>query len=883
MRSNDIRETFLKYFENYHHQRVKSSSLIPAADPTLLFTNAGMVQFKDAFLGVQLPSYRRATTCQKCVRAGGKHNDLENVGFTVRHHTFFEMLGNFSFGDYFKKEAIAFAWELVTRSYAIPKDRLWITVFQKDDEAFELWKATGVPTNRIIRLGEKDNFWAMGETGPCGPCTEIHYDWGNEHGCQRPDCNPGCACGTRFLEIWNLVFMQFNKDANGTTSALPKPSVDTGAGLERLCSVLQGVYSNYDTDLFRPIIAEVERKTQLRYGQQVDNDISMRVIADHIRAGTFLISDGVTPTNEGRGYVLRRILRRAIRHGKKLGQTKPFLFELVGKVIELLGDVYSDISKNKKIIEVVIREEEDRFHETLDRGMGILEAHIKDAKKSGKNSLAGEVAFKLYDTYGFPLDLITVICKENTLEVDEKGFNSQMEKQRNRSQWERASGAIVEQISKVLANQQIKTSFLGYETLTAEGHLIHLFSEQGSPVDILKVGESGYAVLDKTVFYAESGGQVGDVGTLCSEKGKATVQTTFKVGSTSVHKISVDAGRIEANRLFALQINPSVRQLTAVNHTATHLLHAALRKVLGDRVKQAGSLVEPTRLRFDFTFPRALTREEIARVEALVNEEVSADSEVSVEEMAFEQATQTGALAFFGEKYGDRVRVVRVGKSNEPFSVELCGGTHLSRTSQVGAFKIITESSIASGVRRIEAITGKLAIEHLCSREGLLKDIEQLLGTHGPAAAEKISQLLSENKALKQQNEKLQLQGARLGKETSQSPLWERAITIKDLKVVAEKIPNIDPKLLRSLVDQVRDKIRNRTVVCLGTESEGKAALVVGLSKDLVGQYDASQLVRSIAGKVGGTGGGRGDFAQAGGTKPEGLMEALDDFKNLLK
>jgi alanyl-tRNA synthetase len=889
MKSQEIRETFLRFFEEQGHQRVKSSSLIPASDPTLLFANAGMNQFKDAFLGLSDPGYRRATTCQKCVRAGGKHNDLENVGFTPRHHTFFEMLGNFSFGDYFKKDAIHFAWELVTKKFGIPKDRLRVTVFKDDDEAFELWKAEGVRPDWIVRLGEKDNFWAMGDTGPCGPCSEIFYDWGPEYGCGKPTCAPGCECDVRFLEIWNLVFMQFNRSVDGTLNPLPKPSVDTGSGLERVAAVLQGKYSNYDTDVFAPIFQGIGEVAGKRYHEDEAADISMRVIADHLRAGTFLISDGVNPSNEGRGYVLRRILRRAIRHGKKLGLEKPFLYSLVGKVAESFTTVYPELQTNRKAIETVMREEEERFHETLHRGMGLLEESIQKVTRAGQKILPGDVAFKLYDTFGFPFDLIQVIATENKLTVDEKSFNDLMDKQRQQSSWSRGDDAsLAENLNKAIEAQRWETPFLGYDSrLVESAQCLLTLAADGKSVASLSAGSTGFAIFERTPFYAESGGQVGDKGTISAGGSVAHVETTSKIGKTILHRIKVDKGTLDAKQTYELRVDPAARQRTAINHTATHMLHAALRAVLGDRVKQAGSLVDPDRLRFDFTYPRGVTAEEIEKIETLINDEIRQHHDVTVNEMAYDDAIKTGAMAFFDEKYGDKVRVVRVGNSERAFSVELCGGTHLKNTAEIGFFKILSESSVASGVRRIEAITSTTALDYLKGRHQLLSHIEQKLNARGDLTLTKTEQLVAANKTLQKEIEELKLKVAQSGLKGGGggTALHERAVEVKEknVRLVVEKVPGSNPKILRTLVDQIRDKLKDRTIVVLASEIEGKISICVGITKDLVGEMDAAKLIQPLAQGVGGTGGGKPDFAQAGGTQPERLDESLAKFKDWLR
>lgn len=884
MKSVEIRDKFLKFFEEQGHRRVKSSSLIPAADPTLLFTNAGMVQFKDCFLGLHDPGYKTAVSCQKCVRAGGKHNDLENVGFTPRHHTFFEMLGNFSFGQYFKKEAIAFAWELLTQHFNMPRDRLRITIFEKDDEAFELWKSHGIRPQWITRLGEKDNFWAMGDTGPCGPCSEIHYDWGEKYGCGKPTCDsPSCPCGTRFLEIWNLVFMQFNRDPQGKLNPLPKPSVDTGAGLERMASVLQGVYSNYDTDLFLPLIKEIAGRVGKPYQAQNGSGVSMRVIADHMRSGTFLISDGVIPSNEGRGYVLRRILRRAIRHGKKLGKDSPFLSGLVSPVCDLLGGVYPELKKTKASVAEMIHEEEVRFHETLHRGMGLLEESIQSLKERKQTVLPGDVAFKLYDTFGFPLDLIEVIAKEQNLTVDLDSFRSHMEKQKSSSGTRPGSkGDFLGKIQEKLKPFPT-TVFTGYELLETEAHLLYLFSESVEPVSELKVNERGYAVFNETPFYAEGGGQVGDKGTVGHGSAKAVVSDTFKLGKTFFHQIEVTSGVLKLKENYQLHVDLEHRQLTAINHTATHILHAALRLVLGDRVKQAGSLVERERLRFDFTFPRGLTREEILKLETIVNEEIQKSAPLSATELPYDEAIRQGALAFFDEKYGDKVRVIRVGRGTTTFSSELCGGTHLKNSFEIGIFKIISESAVASGIRRMEAITSRTALQYLNERCTLLDEIENQVGVRKEAALKKIEQLTSEIKLLKKENERLHLNVAKgASQEVGGPALWEKRIFIDSIQVVREQVEG-PPRILRPLVDQIRDKLKEKAVVLLSSREGEKVFLCLGLSKDLQGIWNAGQMIRELAKTVGGTGGGRADFAEAGGNKPEGIEETFQLLDQWIK
>lgn len=878
MKSTEIREKFLQYFESHGHERVKSSSLIPAADPTLLFTNAGMVQFKDVFLGVSKFGFKRATTAQKCVRAGGKHNDLENVGFTPRHHTFFEMMGNFSFGDYFKKEAITFAWKFLTEELRIPKDRLRITVFQDDDEALELWKQQGVRPDWIEKLGEKDNFWSMGDTGPCGPCTEIHYDWGDTYG-SAP--SPGKdESGKRFLEIWNLVFMQFNRDSSGKLEPLPKPSVDTGAGLERLSAVMQGAYSNYDTDLFQPIIQKIGARVGIKYGSNPEADVAMRVIADHLRSSVFLIGDGVIPSNEGRGYVLRRILRRAIRYGKKIGQERPFIFSCVSSVTDLLGTFYPEIEQNRKLIETVVREEEERFHETLHRGLGILEEALKSEQVRKNRTLSGETVFLLYDSYGFPVDLVEVICREHQLNLDKKSFDQLMEKQRLQSGKEKATDKVLlENLFKSVEKITESTKFLGYQTLSSEAQVVCLCDLQGMETNAL-TGE-GYAVFNQSPFYAESGGQVGDKGTLLSRGLKAQVLSTFKVGKQSVLQIKVEEGTLREREKVQLEVNPQLRHLTMRNHTATHLLHAALRRELGERVKQAGSLVDPDRLRFDFTYPKALQPYELKQIEHVVNEQIFKNAKVSVAEMSYDEAIKKGALAFFDEKYGSHVRVVRVGEEGDAFSVELCGGTHLSEISEIGYFKILSESSVASGVRRIEAVTSSKAFEFLNAREGLFSEVESKLGMKESLAVEKIDALLLQVKSLSKENEQLKIKVAQAGKSGKTESL--PSVEIKGVKLISEKVDESDPKILRALVDQFRDKGKENTIVLLLGLGDGKVSLCVGLTKDLVGRLDAGKIVQLLAPEIGGKGGGRADFAQAGGNNPAGIPNTFSKLKEWLE
>jgi alanyl-tRNA synthetase len=882
MTSEQIRESFLKYFENNGHTRVKSSSLVPAADPTLLFTNSGMVQFKDCFLGVQDNGYTRATTSQKCVRAGGKHNDLENVGFTPRHHTFFEMLGNFSFGDYFKEEAIALAWKLLVEEWKLPKEKLWVTVFESDLEAENLWKKIGQPAERIERLGAKDNFWAMGDTGPCGPCTEIHFDWGPTYGKGQ---SPGTDKDGRFLEIWNLVFMQFNRDSQGAMTPLPKPSVDTGSGLERVSSVLQGKFSNYDCDLFAPIIQSISQAVGQPYKESLTDSTSasLRVVADHLRSCTFLIADGVTPSNEGRGYVLRRILRRAIRHGKKLGVQKPFLYGLVKEVTRSLGKFYPEIVVNQNRIETYFREEEEKFHETLHRGMSVLEAAIAESVKSQQKKLSGEVAFKLYDTFGFPLDLTSTIAEEHKLTIDETEFEKLMTLQRTSSQFKGALvGAATENINKKLEAHRTETRFVGYEHVNGTGNLAILFDEEGKDVLSLKEGEKGFAVFDTTPFYAESGGQVGDSGHAESHGNRVSILGSKKNGKTVLHQVEVEKGVMEVRKNFVLKVDEERRRKTTANHTSTHLLHAALRSILGERVKQAGSLVEPEKLRFDFSYPKAVSEEELLAIEATVNRAIRRDLAVECDEMPYDKALETGAIAFFDEKYGDTVRVVSVGGKEDPFSVEFCGGTHLVGSSllEIGVFKILSESSVASGVRRIEAVTGEVAFGFLNDRHSALRRIEQMLGTSDAAA--KIQSLQATSQALQKTVEKLQLQVAQGNSSGTGGQIWDKAESVGSFRLVMESLPAVNPKVLRTLVDQVRDKLKTGSVVVLASSNDGKVSLCLGLTSDLTSKYNASALIQPLAKGLGGTGGGKPDFAQAGGADPARIEGAFAEFRTWL-
>jgi alanyl-tRNA synthetase len=851
--SNELRQAFLDFFAERGHEVVVSSPLVPGNDPTLLFTNAGMVQFKDVFLGLEKRSYDRAVSSQRCVRAGGKHNDLENVGYTARHHTFFEMLGNFSFGDYFKREAIQYAWDFLTGTLELPAERLWVTVFNDDDEAADIWlKEMKIDPERFTRMGEKDNFWAMGDTGPCGPCSEIFYDHG-PHVAGGPPGSPD-EDGDRYVEVWNLVFMQFDRSADGTMKPLPKPSVDTGMGLERMAAVMQGVHSNYEIDLFSNLI-EAAAKT---VGVENDGSSSLNVIADHIRACAFLIVDGVLPGNEGRGYVLRRIIRRAIRHGKKLGTDEPFFHKLVAPLAEEMGDAYPELAKAGAHVEKVLKKEELRFAETLDQGMEILEIAIGDL--SGKQ-LPGEIVFKLYDTYGFPVDLTADIARERDLTIDEAGFEAAMAEQRDRA---RAASKFAASAEGAIITEA-ESAFCGYESTEGSGTVAALFRD-GAQVETLSAGDEGAVILSSTPFYAESGGQIGDTGIL-AETGKLfQVVDTRKNGNAIVHYGAVEEGELKANDSLDAIVDEERRQAIRLNHSATHLMHAALRRVLGDHVQQKGSLVAPDRLRFDFSHYEPVTPEQIAEIERLVNDEIRSNVAADTRLMSYDDAMQSGAVALFGEKYGDEVRVLRFGD----FSVELCGGTHVDRTGDIGVFKITSEGGIASGVRRIEAVTGKGALEWIDAREQTLAEVASLLKSNPDQAAARVEQLLLQNKDLQKR-----LATARHALLTGEGSDQEDEIQeIAGIKVLAARLHDVDAGLLREAVDRAKDKLQNAVIV-LGTVEDGKVLLAAGVTKNNTDRIRAGDLIKPVAERVGGRGGGRPDFAQAGGNKPEALDAAL--------
>ena len=860
--SAELRTAFLNYFKERDHEVVASSSLVPANDPTLLFTNAGMVQFKEVFLGKEKRSYQRAASSQRCVRAGGKHNDLENVGYTARHHTFFEMLGNFSFGDYFKRDAIEFAWEFLTRTLAIPAEKLWVTVYEDDDEAAEIWlNEIKVDTQRFTRIGDKaggkkyesDNFWSMGDTGPCGPCTEIFYD----HGPEVAGGPPGSPDedGDRYIEIWNLVFMQYDRDKQGKLNPLPKPSVDTGMGLERLAAVMQGVHSNYEIDLFVNLIKAAAAVTGC---DDLQNN-SLKVIADHIRSCAFLIVDGVVPSNEGRGYVLRRIIRRAIRHGHKLGRREPFFYKLVATLAEEMGDAYPELPTAQAMVERVLRQEEERFAETLDQGMHILEQAIAELKNK---VIPGATIFKLYDTYGFPADLTGDIARERGLDLDMVGFDQEMNAQRERA---RAASTFAADYGEGLRLEG-ETEFTGYQHLTEPATITELFVE-GQPVDELAAGQSGILVLDRTPFYAESGGQIGDTGSLIGKQGRFRVLDTQKQGGqVFVHLGEVTDGVLKVGDSVEAIVDAARRQDIMLNHSATHLMHAALRRVLGEHVTQKGSLVEADRLRFDFSHFEPISAEQLAEIESLVNEQIRHNLPVETRIMSHQDAINSGAMALFGEKYGEKVRVLSMGD----FSIELCGGTHVTRTGDIGLFKITNETGIAAGVRRIEAVTGQQALKWINRGEQQIQQLAGLLKTERGAVEERVGQLLDRTRSLEKEVERLK------GKLASSQgdDLVSQAIDIHGVKVLAAQLEGTDPKALRDTLDQLKNKLGPSAIV-LATVQGDKVSLVAGVSKDQTQAIKAGELVNLVAQQVGGKGGGRPDMAQAGGNQPAALPAAL--------
>jgi alanyl-tRNA synthetase len=854
MTSAQLRTAFLEFFRERGHAIQPSSSLVPGNDPTLLFTNAGMVQFKDVFLGRDHRDYNKAATSQRCVRAGGKHNDLENVGYTARHHTFFEMLGNFSFGDYFKKEAIHFAWDFLTQELEIPPEKLWVTVFDEDSEAEKIWlDDVGISPDRFSRIGAKDNFWSMGDVGPCGPCTEIFYD----HGADIAGGPPGSPDedGDRYIEIWNLVFMQYDRAADGSLTPLPKPSVDTGMGLERIAAVLQGVHSNYEIDLFQKLLragAELAGISDLTQS-------SLRVIADHIRSCAFLIADGVMPSNEGRGYVVRRIIRRAIRHGYQLGIRDTFFYKLIAPLVEEMGGAFPELKAAQDQVERVLKKEEERFAETLEQGMKILEACV--AKMEG-SVIPGETVFQLYDTYGFPVDLTADFAREHHLTVDHAGFEMAMSAQRDRARSASSFGADYDQDIKLDA----QTEFTGYEQLDDQVHIIGLY-KKGQPVASLQDGEEGVVILDKTPFYAESGGQIGDCGKIEADGAVFEVSDTQKQGGNLfLHKGKLISGTLSNGQLCDARVSVADRKATELNHSATHLLHTALRQVLGDHVAQKGSLVNPERLRFDFSHFEPVTTAEISTVERIVNEQIRVNNPVTAQVMAKDDAVKAGAMALFGEKYGDEVRVLKIGE----FSTELCGGTHVERAGDIGCFKIINETGVAAGVRRIEAVTGGGCIEWIAGRDRALVSIAGLVKSAPERAPEKVEQLIEKNRLLEKQLERL---NAKLASSAG-SELSAQAVDVDGIKVLAVKLDGVDPKSLKDMIDQLKNKLASAAIVLAVVDGD-KVSLIAGVTKDQMGRIKAGDLVNFVAMKVGGKGGGRPDMAQAGGNDPSGLADAL--------
>jgi len=882
MKLDDIRKKFLDYFEAHGHRVVPSSSLVPQNDPTLLFTNAGMNQFKDMFLGQEKRDYARATSSQKCFRASGKHNDLENVGRTARHHTFFEMLGNFSFGDYFKKEAIGFAWELLTSEYGLPKQRLWVTVFEHDDEAEKLWReVTDVDPARLVRMGEKDNFWAMGEVGPCGPCSEIIMDQGPGVGCGRETCDIHCDCG-RFLELWNLVFMQSNRDASGRMTPLPHPSIDTGMGLERITAVLQGVQSNYDTDLFRAIIARIEELADKRYGQDVHQDVSMRIIAEHSRAMAFLIADGVLPANEGRGYVLRRVMRRAGRHAKLLGLDEPVLFQVADRVVDLMAGAYPQLKEKRRYLQEAIRAEEERFLQTLDTGLRLLrEETEKHGRKKKPWTLPGEVAFRLYDTYGFPLDLTETIGDDEGFVVDKEGFERAMAAQRERARehWKGSGDQAVAAIYKEIKHDGIRTEFTGYKEARTGAKVKVLLAGDRRIESFDRAGGEFQLITDRTPFYGEQGGQLGDTGVIsASPSGQPAMQavvtdTKKPLEDLYVHHCRLVSGSLRVGDPLEMAVDDERRQDIARNHSATHLLQWALRDTLGEHVQQKGSLVAPDRLRFDFTHFSPISAEELLEVERKVNARVRENAAVEVSVQPYQEALWKGAIALFGEKYGEEVRMVEMGD----FSLELCGGTHTARTGDAGVFKIVSETGVAAGVRRIEALTGRGAVVYLQQQDQTIRQAAGLLKGSPSELVSKIERLQEEVKSLKKELKAAREQKSLGGEEG----LLDQVQEVNGVRLLAAEVAIPDPRALRDFSDRVRAKLRSGVLV-LASQAEGKAYLLVAVSKDLQDRFHAGKIAQELAPLVGGKGGGRPDLAQAGGPNPEGIPPALAKVKSLL-
>jgi alanyl-tRNA synthetase len=875
MNAQEIRETFLGFFARNGHRVVKSSSLLPKDDPSLLFTNAGMNQFKNVFTGLEKRSYKRAASVQKCLRVSGKHNDLDQVGRTSKHHTFFEMLGNFSFGDYFKSEAVAYAWELMTGVFKLDPEQLYITVYEEDDEAFRIWNdEIGLPAERIFRFGKKDNYWSMGETGPCGPCSELHYDLGEALGPGRP--RDLIESGSdRFMELWNLVFMQFDQDEKGCLTPLPRPSIDTGMGLERMTAALQGRVSNFDTDLFLPLIRRVAELAGREYPSGEESDVSLRVIADHLRAVTFLIGDGIMPSNEGRGYVLRRLIRRAYRQGNLVGLDQPFLHRLVGGVADIMKDAYPELLGAIRFISRICLSEEERFRLTLSSGLRLFQQFADEARAEGRRVLRGGEVFRLYDTFGFPVDLSEELAGERGLSIDAPGFEKELDKQRARARSSWKGDAQVKEREAYRGLTNIRVEFVGYDEPRVSEARVAALLRDGRRVDALKEREEGEVILDRTPFYAEAGGQVGDSGQITGERFAALVENTYyPTPELRSHKVRILSGTVREGDTVEAAVDEPRRRALSGNHTATHLLHAALRHVLGDHVKQAGSLVTPERLRFDFTHFMAPSREELLRVERLVNEKIQDDLPVQTEVTTMEEGIRRGAMAIFEEKYGERVRMVTV----DEFSKELCGGIHAASTGRIGIFKIVDESSVAAGVRRIEALTGQEALVEIENTESLLGDLQRLLGgSRGdlPAQVEKLRQSLKDKE---KENRALRHKAARSGLEEGGGEVR----TVKGIRVLARRVDGLDPGGLRALADSLKNKLGSGVVV-LGQSSGSKAMLVASVTKDLSGRVPADKLIKAVASEIGGTGGGRPDFAQAGGSRPENLDRALEESYRLLE
>jgi len=869
MDSRKIREKFLHYFKDHGHEIVKSASLVPQDDPTLLFINAGMAPFKNLFLGLEKRSYTRATSSQKCVRAGGKHNDLTEVGYTNRHHTFFEMLGNFSFGDYFKEGAIDMAWELLTVGYGIPEKKLWVSVYTDDDEAYKIWNENiGVPHEKILRLGDEDNFWSMGDTGPCGPCSEIYIDQGAEVGCGKPTCKPGCDCD-RYLEVWNLVFTQYNREPNGELTPLPKPNIDTGMGLERLAAVLQGVYSNYDSDLFTDIVRLTEELTGLRYGQDTKSDISFKVIADHSRAAAFLIADGIMPSNDGRGYVLRRIIRRAIRYGQVLGLKGPFLHRLTDKVVDLMNPDYPELGQSKRFIDEVVINEEQRFADTLFHGLSVLKEEMDQLRSKEKHIIPGSLVFRLYDTFGFPPDLVEDIARDDDFSIDMEGFDQAMAEQRATSQrsWKGSGQEVIPEVYRMLDSRGLDCRFLGYETLRAEGKVISILKD-GDLVDSACEGEQAEIILDQSPFYSESGGQIGDTGWMRNDTLSIKIVDTIKYpANLIIHKGEIIEGVIAVGNTVEAMVDEKRRKNIAQNHTATHLLQAALRETLGEHVKQAGSHVGPERMRFDFTHFAQITSERLKEIEMLVNLNIQRNLPVTTAIMPRDEAFKQNAIALFEERYGDDVRVITIG---DGLSRELCGGTHVTATGDIGVFLLASEGAVASGIRRIEAFTGEGAIREIQKEVNKLKTISGLLKTIPDDLVTKVEHFIGDQK---EKDRKIESLKARLLRKQSED-LINTAREINGINVISQEVATADPKDLREFGDHLKDKLKSGIIV-LGAKADGKVFLLCRITHDLTDRFNAGTIIKDLSVFVGGKGGGRKDMAEGGGTKVSELKNAL--------